>query len=59
LTEADLPLVLGRMIRWTHCFDTVSWFEQLAGEAFAKALKNLGKRGIRKHTAAQRSVVAI
>jgi hypothetical protein len=48
LTEADLPLVLGRMIRWTHCFDTLSWFEELAEAAFTMALKNLSKRGIRR-----------
>lgn len=48
LTEADLPLVLGRMIRWTHCFDSLSWFEDLAQAAFVMALKNLDKRGIRK-----------
>ena len=48
LTEADLPLVLGRMIRWTHCFDTLSWFEELSEAAFAMALNNLGKRGIRR-----------
>lgn len=48
LTEADLPLVLARMIRWTHCFDTLSWFGELAEAAFTMALKNLGKRGIRK-----------
>jgi hypothetical protein len=48
LTETDLPLVLGRMIRWTHCFDTLSWFGELAEAAFTMALKNLGKRGIRR-----------
>lgn len=48
LTENDLPLVLARIIRWTHCFDTLSWFEQLSEAAFLMALKNLGKRGIRK-----------
>jgi hypothetical protein len=48
LTEADLPLVLGRMIRWTNCFDTLSWFEKLAQAAFVMALKNLHKRSIRK-----------
>jgi hypothetical protein len=48
LTEADLPLVLGRMIRWTQCFDTLSSFEPLAEAAFVMALKNLHKRDIRK-----------
>ncbi|MDB6066258.1 MAG: hypothetical protein JWR26_2466 [Pedosphaera sp.] len=48
LTEADLPPVLARLIRWTHCFDSLSWFEEIADVAFAMALKNLGKRGIRK-----------
>lgn len=48
LTEADLPLVLGRMIRWTHCFDNLNSFEPLAEAAFAMALKNLHKRSIRK-----------
>ena len=48
LKEADLLLVLGRMIRWTHCFDTLSWFGELADAAFTMALKNLGKRGIRR-----------
>ncbi|MBE0544866.1 MAG: hypothetical protein IH623_26300 [Verrucomicrobia bacterium] len=48
LTEADLPLVLGRMIRWTNCLDTLSWFEKLAQTAFMMALKNLHKRSIRK-----------
>jgi hypothetical protein len=48
LTETDLPLVLGRMIRWTNCFDTLSWFDELAQAAFVMALRNLHKRGIRK-----------
>lgn len=48
LAETDLPLVLGRMIRWTHCFDTSSWFERLADAAFAMALKSLVKPDIRK-----------
>lgn len=48
LTEGDLPLVLGRMIRWTHCFDTLSWFGELAEAAFAMALKNLDRRAIQR-----------
>ena len=48
LKESDLQLVLGRLIRWTHCFDSVSQFEDLAGAAFAMALKNLDKRSIRR-----------
>ncbi|MEW6306596.1 MAG: hypothetical protein AB1705_24285 [Verrucomicrobiota bacterium] len=48
LTEPDLPLVLGRMIRWTHCFDTLSWFGGIAEAAFELALKNLSKHRIRR-----------
>jgi len=48
LTLADLPYVLGRMIRWTDCFDSLSWFEELAEAAFAMALKNLDDPWIRK-----------
>jgi hypothetical protein len=48
LKDADVPLVLARMIRWTHCFDSLSWFEELAEATFAKALKNLENKAIRK-----------
>lgn len=48
LAEADLPLVLGRMIGWTDCFDILSWFEPLAQSAFVMALINLDKPAIRR-----------
>ncbi len=48
LAETDLLLVLARMIRWTQCFDTLSWFGELAETAFAMALKNLAKPEVRK-----------
>jgi hypothetical protein len=48
LTESDLVPVLARMIRWTHCFDMLSWFEDLAGTAFAMAIRNLDKPQIRR-----------
>ncbi|MDL5050708.1 hypothetical protein QQ054_32430 [Oscillatoria amoena NRMC-F 0135] len=48
LNVSDLSSVLERMIRWTNCFDALSWFRELAEAAFTMALKNLGKDDIRK-----------
>jgi hypothetical protein len=48
LAEPDLPVVLGRLIRWTHCFDSLSAFEELAEAAFVEALQQLGTKSIRR-----------
>jgi hypothetical protein len=48
LAESNLPSVLGRLICWTRCFDTLSPFKELAEAAFVEALQRLGTKRIRR-----------
>ena len=47
IKEDDLPDVLQWAIRETHCFDSGSWFDNIAEAAFVLALKSLNKEQIR------------
>jgi hypothetical protein len=44
----DLPYLLCRLIRWRDCFDSMSWFRNIAEKALVEAVKRINEPEIAK-----------